>query len=100
MTGQGWWGGAGGAGCSPKILMALPMLDRMELYLYLSRRPLYRFPPSGIGLKWKPLAKAELVSSEVLDSGWIHNVSRFTLEVEGADKPCCVADSVGRLLPD
>ena len=37
------------------------MLDRMELYLYLSRRPLYRFPPSGIGRKWKPLAKAELV---------------------------------------
>jgi hypothetical protein len=25
-------------------------------------------------------------------------VQRWTVEVEGSDKPCCVADSVGRAL--
>lgn len=58
-----------------------------------------RFPspvPSGSKVR----AKAEIVSSEQLENGWIHNVTRFTLEVEGSDKPCCVGDSVGRLLPD
>ncbi|MBK5110712.1 MAG: MaoC family dehydratase [Thermoleophilia bacterium] len=56
--------------------------------------------PSPVPAGSKVRARAELVSSEVLDSGWVHNVTRFKLEVEGADKPCCVADSVGRLLPD
>lgn len=56
--------------------------------------------PSPVPAGSKVRARAEMISSDALDSGWIHNVTRFTLEVEGADKPCCVADSVGRLLPD
>lgn len=56
-----------------------------------------RFPapvPAGSRIR----ASAELVSSEERDGGWIENVTRFTLEVEGSEKPCCVADSVTRLL--
>jgi acyl dehydratase len=55
-----------------------------------------RFPapvPAGSNLR----ASAELVSSDELGGGWYHNVTRFTVELEGSDKPCCVADSVGRL---
>ncbi|MFM9053541.1 MAG: MaoC family dehydratase [Solirubrobacterales bacterium] len=56
-----------------------------------------RFPapvPAGSRIR----ASAELISSEQRDDGWIENVTRFTLEVEGGEKPCCVADSVTRLL--
>ena len=56
-----------------------------------------RFPaPVPVGSKLR--ASAELIGSEDLGGGWYHNVTRFTVEVEGGDKPCCVADSVGRLL--
>jgi acyl dehydratase len=30
---------------------------------------------------------------------WIEVVQRFVLEVRGAEKPCCVADSIVRVLP-
>jgi len=56
-----------------------------------------RFPapvPAGSRVR----ASAELVSVEELDGGWFQQVTRFTLEVEGSEKPCCVADSVGRAL--
>jgi acyl dehydratase len=56
-----------------------------------------RFPapvPAGSRLR----ASAELIASEDLGNGWFHNVTRFTIEIEGGDKPVCVADSVGRLL--
>ena len=56
-----------------------------------------RFPapvPAGSRVR----ATAELASSEVLDNGWTHNVTLFTIEVEGNEKPCCVAESVTRLL--
>lgn len=56
-----------------------------------------RFPapvPTGSRLR----AEAELLDSTEKDGGWIENVTRFTVEVEGGEKPCCVADSVTRLL--
>jgi acyl dehydratase len=56
-----------------------------------------RFPapvPAGARVR----ARAELISVDALDGGWYHVVTRFTIEVEGSDKPCCVADSVGRAL--
>ena len=43
-------------------------------------------------------ATAEIISIDELDGGWFQQVTRFTLEVEGTEKPCCVADSVGRAL--
>lgn len=43
-------------------------------------------------------ATAEIVSLDEIGEGWYQQVTRFTVEVEGNEKPCCVADSVGRVL--
>jgi hypothetical protein len=43
-------------------------------------------------------ARAMLISVDELGGGWWHVVTRFEIEVEGGEKPCCVADSVGRAL--
>ena len=56
-----------------------------------------RFPapvPAGSRLR----AKAEIVSVDEVGGGWWQVVTRFTVEVEGQEKPACVADSVGRAL--
>jgi acyl dehydratase len=56
-----------------------------------------RFPapvPSGSRVR----ATAELQRVDELGEGWWHVVTRFELEVEGSEKPCCVADSVTRIL--
>jgi len=56
-----------------------------------------RFPapvPAGSRVR----AKAALIDSEDLGNGWINNVTLFTIEIEGNEKPCCVAESVTRLL--
>jgi acyl dehydratase len=58
-----------------------------------------RFPaPVPAGAKVR--ATAEVVEVEDVGGGWWQIVTRFTLEVEGNEKPCCVADSVGRALPE
>jgi len=58
-----------------------------------------RFPaPVPAGAKVR--ASAEVIEIEEVAGGWYQVVTRFTLEVEGSDKPCCVADSVGRALPE
>ena len=43
-------------------------------------------------------ATAELISVEDKGGGWWEIVDRFTVEREGAEKPVCVAESVGRIL--
>jgi acyl dehydratase len=43
-------------------------------------------------------ATAELVSVEEKGGGWWEITDRFTVEAEGAEKPACVAESVGRIL--
>jgi acyl dehydratase len=56
-----------------------------------------RFPapvPAGSRVR----AKAEIFSIDEVGGGWWQVVTRFTVELEGSDKPCCVADSVGRAL--
>ena len=58
-----------------------------------------RFPapvPAGARVR----ATAEVVEVEEVKGGWFQVVTRFTIEVEGSDKPACVADSVGRALPE
>jgi acyl dehydratase len=58
-----------------------------------------RFPapvPAGSRIR----ATAEVTEVEEVAGGWFQIVTRFVVEVEGSDKPCCVADSVGRALPE
>jgi acyl dehydratase len=58
-----------------------------------------RFPaPVPAGAKVR--ATAEVTEVEDVGGGWWQIVTRFTVEVEGNDKPACVADSVGRALPE
>ena len=56
-----------------------------------------RFPaPVPAGSKVR--ASAEVVSIDEKGGGWYEIVTRFTLEVDGNEKPCFVGDSVGRAL--
>ena len=56
-----------------------------------------RFPaPVPAGSKVR--ATAEVQTVEDLGDGWFQTSTKFTLEVEGGDKPVCVAESVGRAL--
>ena len=43
---------------------------------------------------------AQIVEVEDLGGGWHQVVTRLTVEIEGGEKPVCVADSVGRVLVD
>jgi acyl dehydratase len=56
-----------------------------------------RFPapvPAGSRVR----AKAEIVSVDDVGGGWWQVATLFTVEVEGSEKPCCVAEAVGRAL--
>jgi acyl dehydratase len=56
-----------------------------------------RFPapvPSGSRIR----ASLETVSVDEVGNGWYQLVQRWTVEVEGSEKPACVAESVVRLL--
>jgi acyl dehydratase len=58
-----------------------------------------RFPapvPAGSRIR----ASAEVIEVEEVGGGWWQSVTRYTVEVEGSDKPACVADSVIRALPE
>jgi acyl dehydratase len=58
-----------------------------------------RFPapvPSGSRLR----ATAEVISVDDAGGGWVQVVTKFTVEVEGGEKPVCVGESVGRALPE
>src|ERR671915_22742 len=58
-----------------------------------------RFPapvPAGSRVR----AKMETVEVEEVGGGWVQVVTRFTVEVEGGEKPVCVGESVGRALPE
>ena len=55
-----------------------------------------RFPapvPSGSRIR----ARLETVSVDEVGNGWYQLVQRWTVEVEGNEKPACVAESVVRL---
>jgi acyl dehydratase len=58
-----------------------------------------RFPaPVPAGAKVR--ATGEVTEVEDVGDGWWQVITRFKVEVEGSDKPACVADSVGRALPE
>ncbi len=57
-----------------------------------------RFPapvPEGSRVR----ATCELVTVDELEEGWWQVVTRFTVEIEGGEKPACVGESVSRVLP-
>ena len=56
--------------------------------------------PAPVPADCKLRASAEIVSVEDAGNGWWQIVTRFTVHAEGNDKPVCVADSVGRALPE
>jgi acyl dehydratase len=56
-----------------------------------------RFPapvPAGSRIR----ASVEAVSVEDVGGGWHQVTQKWTVEVEGSEKPACVAESVGRVL--
>ena len=56
-----------------------------------------RFPapvPAGSRVR----ATSEIVDVDDVGGGWHQVVTRVTVEVEGSEKPACVATSVGRVL--
>ena len=56
-----------------------------------------RFPapvPAGSRIR----ASVETLAVDDLDNGWHQLTQKWTVEVEGSEKPACVAESVGRLL--
>ena len=56
-----------------------------------------RFPaPVPTGSKVR--ASVETVSVDDVGNGWWQVTQKWTVEVEGSEKPCCVAESVGRAL--
>ncbi|HEV3046826.1 MAG TPA: MaoC family dehydratase [Solirubrobacteraceae bacterium] len=58
-----------------------------------------RFPaPVPVGSRVR--GYAQLVELDEVGGGWHQIVTRFTVEVEGGEKPVCVADSVGRVLAE
>jgi acyl dehydratase len=58
-----------------------------------------RFPaPVPVGARVR--CYAQVIDLTDVGGGWYQVVTRFTVETEGAEKPVCVADSVGRLLID
>ena len=54
--------------------------------------------PAPVPVDSKVRAKAEVVSVEEIGGGWWQVVTRFTIEVEGGEKPCFVGDSVTRVM--
>jgi acyl dehydratase len=58
-----------------------------------------RFPapvPAGARVR----ARGEIVSLESVGGGWWQVIQKLTVEVEGNEKPACVAEHVGRVLPE
>jgi acyl dehydratase len=56
-----------------------------------------RFPapvPTGSRLR----ASLEVLTVDEVGDGWWQVTQRWTVEVEGSEKPACVAESVGRVL--
>jgi acyl dehydratase len=54
--------------------------------------------PAPVPVDSRIRCKAEVVSVDEAGTGWYQVVSRFTIEVEGGDKPCFVGDSVTRVM--
>jgi acyl dehydratase len=56
--------------------------------------------PAPVPIPSKLRATASVVSVDEIGEGWWQIVTRFIVEIEGGEKPVCVADSVGRALAE
>ncbi len=54
--------------------------------------------PAPVPVNARVRGRAEVVSIDEKGGGWYEVVTRFTLEVEGNEKPCFVGDSVTRVM--
>ena len=54
--------------------------------------------PAPVPVDSQIRASIELVSVDDVGGGWYQVVQRWTVEIEGGEKPVCVADSVTRVL--
>ena len=54
--------------------------------------------PAPVPVDSRIRAKAEVVSVDEVGGGWSQVVTRFTIEVEGGEKPAFVGDSVTRVM--
>jgi acyl dehydratase len=54
--------------------------------------------PAPVPVDSKVRANAEVVSVDEIGGGWWQVITRFTLEVDGNEKPCFVGDSVTRVM--
>ena len=54
--------------------------------------------PAPVPVDSRVRAKAEVVSVDEVGGGWLQMITRFTIEIEGSEKPCFVGDSVTRLM--
>lgn len=54
--------------------------------------------PAPVPVDSRVRARAEVVSVDEVGGGWHQVITRFTLEVEGGEKPCFVGDSVTRVM--
>jgi acyl dehydratase len=54
--------------------------------------------PAPVPVDSRIRARAEVVSVDEVGGGWFQVVTRFTLEVEGSEKPSFVGDSVTRVM--
>jgi len=54
--------------------------------------------PAPVPVDSNVRTKVEVISIDEKGGGWWEGVTRFTLEVEGNEKPCFVGDSVTRVM--
>jgi len=54
--------------------------------------------PAPVPVDTRIRGSVETVSVDEVGGGWHQIVYKWTVEVEGSEKPCCVAESVVRLL--
>jgi acyl dehydratase len=90
--------GSIGEECTAFVRTAQPigLISAWEWAKQFIQRNKIRFP-APVPVDSRVRSKAEVVSIDEKSGGW-WEVTRFTLEVEGNEKPCFVGDSVTRVM--